>query len=215
VGEIYDEGTFLPDVKIFIDFVKLLDVSHFYLFHLSGADDEDEFDFSEDSITVQEDGSFIIRGDANLGDCDTVLDLKLDEEEALKEFATLSGFLCMCAGEIPHVGDFVMSRGWCFEIMHADDKKILQVKVDRLVGSFDEEDDEDEFNDNPLRGFLKRSLGGEQDGDDNVDISEAIDDQLKKTRIRNSETAREVERMVASSSEKRIYVENELDGDKK
>lgn len=41
----------------------------------------------------------------------------------------------MCAGEIPSVGDFVMYRGWCFEVLHADDKKILQVRVDRLVGA--------------------------------------------------------------------------------
>jgi Mg2+/Co2+ transporter CorB len=30
---------------------------------------------------LQDDGTFVIRGDANLGDCDTVLDLEMDEEE--------------------------------------------------------------------------------------------------------------------------------------
>jgi CBS domain containing-hemolysin-like protein len=64
---------------------------------------------------LQDDGTFVIRGDAHIGVCDTVLDLKMDEEETLKDFATLSGFLCMCAGEILRVGDFVMSRGWCFD----------------------------------------------------------------------------------------------------
>mmetsp|Transcript_15730 Transcript_15730/g.28345 ORF Transcript_15730/g.28345 Transcript_15730/m.28345 type:complete len:390 (+) Transcript_15730:198-1367(+) len=197
--------------------VSLEDIVEEVVGEIYDEDDEDEFDFSEDSISLQDDGTFIIRGDANLGDCDTVLDLKLDEEEALKEFATLSGFLCMCAGEIPHVGDFVMSRGWCFEIMNADDKKILQVKVERLVGAFEEETDEDEeLDDNPIRVFLKRNLGSnpESEGEESSSISESdIDDQLEQSRVLNSETAREVERMVISGSEKRLRIESELEGD--
>ncbi len=84
-------------------------------------DDEDDFVFAEDSITYQEDGTFLIRGDADLEDVDAVLGLSLDEEEVLREYGTLSGFLCFCAGEIPRVGDFVMSRGWNFEVVEADD----------------------------------------------------------------------------------------------
>ncbi|OEU12296.1 CBS-domain-containing protein, partial [Fragilariopsis cylindrus CCMP1102] len=84
--------------------VSLEDIVEEVVGEIYDEDDEEEYDFSEDSITLQDDGSFIIRGDADLGDCDTILDLNLDEEEALKVFATLSGFLCMCAGEIPQVG---------------------------------------------------------------------------------------------------------------
>ena len=106
-------------------------------------DDEDDFVFAEDSITYQEDGTFQIRGDADLEDVDAVLGLSLDEEEILREYGTLSGFLCFTAGEIPRVGDFVMSRGWNFEVVEADEKRIFQVKVERLLGFYDEEDDED------------------------------------------------------------------------
>ena len=38
-------------------------------------DDEDDFVFAEDSITYQEDGTFQIRGDADLEDVDAVLDI--------------------------------------------------------------------------------------------------------------------------------------------
>jgi CBS domain containing-hemolysin-like protein len=190
--------------------VSLEDIVEEVVGEIYDEDDEDEFDFSEDSITLQDDGSFIIRGDANLEDCDTVLDLKLDEEEALKTFATLSGFLCMCAGEIPHVGDFVMSRGWCFEILNADDKKILQVKVERLLGSFDDED-EDDFDDNFLRAFLKKNLGSEDEG--NVSESD-IDDEMERNKVKNTETAREVERMVLSGAEKQMRVHDELNSDR-
>ncbi|KAG7344039.1 protein of unknown function DUF21-domain containing protein [Nitzschia inconspicua] len=190
--------------------VSLEDIVEEVVGEIYDEDDEDEFDFSEDSIMLQEDGTFIIRGDAYLGDCDTVLDLKLDEEEALKDFATLSGFLCMCAGEIPRVGDFVMSRGWCFEILHADDKKILQVKVERLLGAFEDESEDEEFDDNFLRGFLKRNLSNEGEGVDLVSESD-IEDQLEQSKARNTEAAREIERMVVSGGEKQKQVQIELE----
>jgi hypothetical protein len=167
---------------------------------------DEEYDFSEDSISLQEDGSFLIRGDADLEDCDAILTLNLAEEEALKEFATLSGFLCMCAGEIPNVGDFVMSRGWCFEIIHADDKRVLQAKVDRLIGSFDDESEDDiNGSDNPLKTFLKRNMGddGPEVDDDRVVASDSkVEDQLERTKVANQEMAKEVERLVDASQEK-------------
>jgi CBS domain containing-hemolysin-like protein len=186
--------------------VSLEDIVEEVVGEIYDEDDEDEFEISEDSIMLQDDGTFIIRGDAYLGDCDTVLDLKLDEEETLKDFATLSGFLCMCAGEIPRVGDFVMSRGWCFEILNADDKKILQVKVERLLGSFEDEAVDEEFDENFLRGFLKRSVGKEHD-----ELESDADDHMERTKARNLETAREVERMVVSGSEKQIRLRHELE----
>ena len=107
----------------------------------------------------------------------------------------------MCAGEIPNANDFVMSRGWCFEILAADDKKILQVKVERMIGAFDEEDEEVD-NDNPLRGFLKRTLEGEIE-----DVEDAVDEALERTKRVNRETAAEVEAMVEASTRKLSKVE--------
>jgi hypothetical protein len=51
---------------------------------------EEDYEFSEDSITLQEDGSFLMRGDADLSDVDTILSLHLSEEDSLKEFAAFS-----------------------------------------------------------------------------------------------------------------------------
>ena len=99
-----------------------------------------------------------------------------------------------------------MSRGWCFEIMNADDKKILQVKVDHLVGAFDEVSGEDtEDDDNPIRGFLKRNhvVNDEENDRENIDDKEAAI-------ARNKQISRDVERMVNSGNEKRILVETEL-----
>ena len=170
---------------------------------------DEEYDFNEDSISLQEDGSFLVRGDADLEDCDTILDLKLGEDEALKDFATLSGFLCMCAGEIPNVGDFVMSRGWSFEIMHADDKKVLQVRVERLIGAFDDETEDTDADDNILRAVIKQTLGGDEA--ESGDMDSEVDDQLEQVRASNTQTAKEVEKLVEEGQKKAALVDKALE----
>ena len=207
--------------------VSLEDIVEEVVGEIYDEDDEDDYEFSEDSITLQEDGAFLMRGDADLDDVDTILALNLEEEEALKEFATLSGFLCMCAGEIPNTGDFVMSRGWCFEVLNADDKKILMVRAERLTGIEEERADD---SDNPLRHFLFLKMNSRQsnDSDDdsyndasyNADFIEVeteptgqmagsgdTDEEKEKEDERVAVEAREVERMVEAGERKRELLE--------
>jgi len=119
--------------------VTLEDIVEEVVGEIYDEDDEGDFEFSEDSITPQEDGTFIVRGDAVLEDCNTILELSLDDE-TLKDFGTISGYICMIAGEIPRVGDFIMGMGWCFLVTAADEKRILTVTVSSLVGSSEESD---------------------------------------------------------------------------
>lgn len=116
----------------------------------------------------------MIRGDADLEDVDAVLGLNLDEEEILKEYGTLSGFLCFCAGEIPRVGDFVMSRGWNFEVVEGDEKRIFKLRVERLLGFFDGETSE-ESDENLVRGFFNKINKPSDDPVEVVDRDEAED----------------------------------------
>lgn len=181
--------------------VSLEDIVEEVVGEIYDEDDDEDFEFSLDSITLQEDGTFVIRGDADLGDCDVILGLSLDEEETLKEFGTLSGFLCMCAGEIPHVGDFVLSRGWSFEVTNADEKRILSVKVERLIGFFDEEDDNQE--DKAVLGFLKRgNKKGENNdtGKDFVMDAEFLSESDLRTDDKKGEGAEEVARNIPESN---------------
>lgn len=200
--------------------VSLEDIVEEVVGEIYDEDDEEDYEFSEDSITMQEDGSFLIRGDADLSDVDTILALHLSEEDSLKEFATLSGFLCMCAGEIPSIGDFIMSRGWCFEIVNADDKRILQVKVERLTGVFDVKED-DPITENPFKNLLNLKHGNRNqeivfEPDENPDIvdndiaaleAEAVSELSGIVAAENSEEAKSVERMVESGERKRELLE--------
>lgn len=198
--------------------VSLEDIVEEVVGEIYDEDDEEDFEFSEDSITLQEDGSFLIRGDADLGDCDRILSLNLSEEESLKEFSTLSGFLCMCAGEIPAAGDFVMSRGWCFEILNADDKKILLIKVERLTGSLDDEDEGEGQGDNPLKDILRLKINtesnksdgganGDFDSNSPDDIDAEVDREFVEILESNVSEAREVEKMVDYGERKRELLE--------
>ncbi|KAL3805562.1 hypothetical protein HJC23_005806 [Cyclotella cryptica] len=146
--------------------VSLEDIVEEVVGEIYDEDDEEDFTFAEDSITYQEDGTFLIRGDADLEDVDAVLGLNLDEEEILKEYGTLSGFLCFCAGEIPRVGDFVMSRGWNFEVVDGDEKRVFQVKVERLLGFFEGEGKEGD--ENLVRGFFNKMKSAEESSEAEV-----------------------------------------------
>ena len=189
-------------------------------------DDEDDVVFEENSIIFQEDGTFLIRGDADLDDVDAVLGLNLDEEEVLKEYGTLSGFLCFCAGEIPHVGDFVMSRGWKFQVADGDEKRVFQVKVERLLGYFDGEDGED-GDENLVLGFFNRKNDRNDDanksemnvngdiGDESASaaVEAAVHDDMshaeavsRQARVMNMNEASRVERLVEQNAMKAAYV---------
>lgn len=157
---------------------------------------------------LQEDGSFLIRGDADLEDVNTILRLCLADDSALKEFATLSGFLCMCAGEIPATGDLIMSRGWCFTVEHADDKRVLLARVERLIG--EEQESEGDNSNNPIRALLRMNndepsdedTNGETDETSKFRTEEMIEEDIKRAREANIAEANEIERIVASGQGK-------------
>ncbi|CAM9124046.1 unnamed protein product, partial [Hapterophycus canaliculatus] len=80
--------------------------------------EDDEFREEEHYINVNEvgDGSFTIHGMADLEDVCTSLAFQQVNEDDLKEFGTLSGYLCSQAGEIPAVGDYVVVGGYMFTV---------------------------------------------------------------------------------------------------
>ena len=55
------------------------------------------------------------------------------DPELLDEFATLSGFLCHQAGEIPDQGDVVLVADTIrFDVLEADDRRLLSLRASNL-----------------------------------------------------------------------------------
>jgi hypothetical protein len=66
-----------------------------------------------------------------------------DKEEVVRgDFATFGGYLCSLAGEIPAVSDHIVVPGYIFTIEQADERRIIEVRVERVYvvdGGEDEE----------------------------------------------------------------------------
>jgi len=99
-------------------------------------DEDDEVEAQEDTgaIVLQEDGSFKIDGMADLELTCERLQLTVPEE-TLAEFSTLSGFLCHVAGEIPNQDDVLLVDGLRFEVLEADERRLLLVRACNMTAA--------------------------------------------------------------------------------
>ena len=86
-------------------------------------------------------------------------------EDILREFGTISGFLVYSAGEIPVRGDVIMIGKWQFNVAGADERRILEVEIEPLVGGVDDEDREEDGGTRRVsRGALEGNGGGNGNG---------------------------------------------------
>lgn len=94
--------------------------------------DEDD-DVEADTHEIEETGvgNFLIDGQAELEKVGTALVLNLTEED-LRDYGTVSGFLCARMGGIPEVSDNIVLEGVRFTVIEADDRRILKVSSEAL-----------------------------------------------------------------------------------
>merc|ERR1712050_293817 len=99
-------------------------------------DEDDEVEAQEDTgaIVQLEDGSYKIDGMADLEPTCERLQLAVPEE-TLAEFSTLSGFLCHVAGEIPNQDDVLLVGGLRFEVLEADERRLLLARACNMTAS--------------------------------------------------------------------------------
>jgi len=124
-----------------------------------------------------------------------------------------------------------MSRGWNFEVVEVDAKRIFQVKVERLLGFFEGEDGEEDGDESLVRGFFNRKssdsddddagVNGEGDGESAailaaVAIETAVDEGIshaeavsRQARVSNTLEANRVERLVEQNEMKVAKVKDE------
>ena len=125
-----------------------------------------------------------------------------------------------------------MSRGWNFEVVEVDAKRIFQVKVERLLGFFEGEDGEDDVDESLVRGFFNRKSSESDDDDTGVNgngdeesaailaasvaVEAAVDEGIshaeavsRQARVSNTLEASRVERLVEQNEMKVAKVKDE------
>ena len=123
-----------------------------------------------------------------------------------------------------------MSRGWNFEIVEVDAKRIFQVKVERLLGFFEGEDGEEDGDESLVRGFFNRKSSDSDDdtgvngeGDEEsaailaaAAVESAVDEGIshaeavsRQARVSNTLEANRVERLVEQNEMKAAKVKDE------
>jgi len=126
VGEIYDEGDDMEEIT------------------------------DEDNIMMVGEGSFQLRGIADLEDVCLALNMTLETPD-VRDFGTISGFLCDQAGEIPAVGDCLLVSDYAFTVADADERRILLVYAELI----------DNLTSDPDKPFIRTRYTKENDQEDN------------------------------------------------
>mmetsp|Transcript_30749 Transcript_30749/g.78476 ORF Transcript_30749/g.78476 Transcript_30749/m.78476 type:complete len:569 (+) Transcript_30749:55-1761(+) len=110
--------------------VTLEDILETLVGEIYDEDDHEEVKEDLTSIVEAEDGSFLIDGTADLEVVCEKLGFEVSEEDR-EDFLTISGYLCQQAGEIPETGDIILVGELKFEIVDADERRLLSVRATR------------------------------------------------------------------------------------
>lgn len=102
----------------------------------------DEYDEDEEMIIKQEDGSYLIRGMAELDEVWKALSLEMDEAE--EEYDTLNGFLIYKLDRIPQDDEKIeiAYKGYLFSALEVENKTVQLVKVTRTEPEEEAEEEE-------------------------------------------------------------------------
>ncbi len=99
----------------------------------------DEHDTVEEFYTKVNDTTWMVKGDAEIDDLIDRFDV--DEEDEEFDFITVSGWAIHELGHIPHVGEEFDYKNLHVSIAKADQRKVLEVKVEIHAKKEEEEDE--------------------------------------------------------------------------
>lgn len=99
---------------------------------------EDEFDPDEAGIRVLSARRCLVKGSARLDDLQRTLHIELPEGE----YETIGGYLVNELGRIPHIGAAVRWDNWLIQAYDADDRRVLEVSLQR-IGRLDQNESDE------------------------------------------------------------------------
>ena len=90
-------------------------------------EDEDEPDplAAEIEITKETDGSLLVLGTVEIGKIERELAIEL----AADDFTTVAGLVINQLGHLPKVGEVLEFRGYRFEVLEADERRVQRVRI--------------------------------------------------------------------------------------
>ncbi len=90
-------------------------------------EDEDEPDplAAEIEIATEADGSLLVRGMVEIGKVERELAIEL----AADDFTTVAGLVINQLGHLPKVGEVLDFRGYHFEVLEADERRVQRVRI--------------------------------------------------------------------------------------
>ena len=90
-------------------------------------EDEDEPDplAAEIEIATEADGSLLVRGMVEIGKVERALETEL----AADDFTTVAGLVINQLGHLPKVGEVLEFRGYRFEVLEADERRVQRVRI--------------------------------------------------------------------------------------
>ena len=88
------------------------------------ASDRDAYD--EPDVVEREDGSLLVSGQMPIDQLAERIDMSLSED---RDYATVAGHVLWLLKRLPEVGDYAEDKGWRFEIVDMDGRKIDKMLV--------------------------------------------------------------------------------------
>jgi magnesium and cobalt transporter len=87
----------------------------------------DEHDDEEELIHAEEDGTWVVDAVAHVDELEPLFDVAFEE----RDFDTVGGLVVSGFGRVPRVGETLETHGLHIEVLQADNRRVLRVRVQR------------------------------------------------------------------------------------
>ncbi len=153
VREIVRPALFVPETKLGSDLLKemrqrnesmaIIIDEHGSVAGIATAEDlveeivgergSDDFQPAPDAVR-EADGSLVLRGSMSIREAEELLGVQL-EENAGETVTTMAGLLSRLSGKVPAPGDKVDIEGYRFEVLEANQRKVLRLRARHLASA--------------------------------------------------------------------------------
>lgn len=82
-------------------------------------------------VVREADGGLVMRGSVDITDVEELLGVRFGGE-SYETVTTIAGLLSHVSGKVPAPGDKIEMEGFCFEVLEANQRKVLRLRISKL-----------------------------------------------------------------------------------